>query len=166
MAAVSSAARSRAPAVSRASEFNENICFAAPLVCATFALWTDMTYTFESKVQGDVLLVRVGGERSDDGAYELRRFWRTVADQCRSTGIRKVLSITTSTGELSSMRVYAWFKQLASLGFDPFPRIAVVILEPRDRSVVELGIAVAAADGWTIRLFPNEREARDWLNVS
>ncbi|CAM5781560.1 STAS/SEC14 domain-containing protein OS=Rhizobacter sp. Root404 OX=1736528 GN=ASC76_07850 PE=4 SV=1 [Rhizobacter fulvus] len=128
-----------------------------------------MTYTFETTEADGLMTVRLGGERpteSADAARQLSTFWQDVARRSRERQLRAVLAIVEARGDLSSDRVLRWFKQVAGFGFAADTRIAVVIPDRRSRSIVDLGVHVAAEAGLQIGLFDSEPAARDWLALS
>jgi hypothetical protein len=52
---------------------------------------------------------------------------------------------------------------LGRFGLDREIRYAMVVRDPRSRSVLSLGIALAKEAGWDIEIFDKESAARDWL---
>ena len=125
-----------------------------------------MAYTFVTSEADGLMTVRLGGDRPTEAAEAVRQltqFWRGVAQRCRECRLRAVLTLVDARGDLSSDRVLRWFKQVGGFGFEDDTRIAVVIGDRRSRSIVHLGIHVAAEAGLRIGLFDTEAAARDWL---
>lgn len=74
-----------------------------------------------------------------------------------------MLAVSAASGPTTSSAVLSFYRRLAFFGFDPTTRLAVVILDQSARRTIELGVAVAEASGWEIRIFASEEEARRWL---
>jgi hypothetical protein len=122
--------------------------------------------TFHLSEADSLVTVRLGGERPTepaDAVRQLSQFWRGVAQRCRERHLRAVLTLVDAQGDLSSDRVLRWFRQVHDFGFEPDTRIAVVIPDRRSRSIVDLGIHVAADAGLRIGLFDSEQATRAWL---
>jgi hypothetical protein len=120
-------------------------------------------------VQGDVLVVRMSGERpsSDVDAFdELSALWRQVAEECRCHGVARVLFCSTVTGTGSSSVNFALFSNFGRFGFDPSARVAIVRTDARVRRIMELGVGVARSQGWRLALFGETDAARRWLDAT
>lgn len=125
-----------------------------------------MPLNFDLSEQDGILTVRVSGTRPLSDSQTLEEYtegWSRVADHCRERGIRRVLDVNLARGDRSSAVVLSFFSHLRELGFDRGMRFAVVFGVPDGKRVTELGVAVAAENGWRIRLFETEGEALRWL---
>ena len=129
-----------------------------------------MSYTFEtSEPDTDgILIVKIGGERpylDVENVDELLTFWSRMPDELRAKSSRRILALSTARGKVSSAAVLAFYQGLCQLGFEPGVRLAVTVPDDADRvfSIIQLGISVAADNGWNIGLFASEPEARQWL---
>ena len=126
-----------------------------------------MPYTFETSEQSGIFVARVGGERHsdlEDNRTELRNFWTGVAFEIKQAGAHRLLAVISAQGAIRSLDVRTFYRSLGQMGFTANMRLAVVFAVPEhERPVLELGVAAAAQDGWTIRQFVSEPEARRWL---
>ena len=129
-----------------------------------------MSYTFDtSEPDNDgILIVKIGGERpylDVENVEELLTFWSRMPDELRAKSSRRILALSSARGKVSSTAVLAFYQGLSELGFEPGVRLAVTVPDDADRvfSVIQLGISVAANNGWNIGLFASERGARQWL---
>jgi hypothetical protein len=125
-----------------------------------------MSYVFTTSQEGDMLVVRIGGTRPAldiDAIEQMWAFWSRTGDQCHRQGIRRLLSVNTPSGAVTSSAAATFYKRLGEFGLDPRMRIAVVIPDSRSRRVIELGAALAVERGWNVRVFAEEDPARQWL---
>ena len=125
-----------------------------------------MPLNFDLSERDGILTVRVSGERPTSDAQTLEEYtdgWSRVADHCRARGIRRVLDVNLARGDRSSAVVLNFFSHIEALGFDRGMRFAVVFGVPDGKRVTQLGIAVAADQGWSLRMFETEGEALRWL---
>lgn len=130
----------------------------------------EMSYDVQMSEEHGILVVRVGGERYkhvDENFRAVWAIWSDVAAEMKRLGLRHLLAVVSTVGPPRSLAVSAFFRRLAEMGYVASMRLAVVAKVPtRDRYVIELGIATARQDGWTIRLFASEPEAMVWLPTS
>ena len=66
-------------------------------------------------------------------------------------------------GALSSSYVRDFHSNLDKFGLDRSLRYAMVVGDPRSRSVLHLGIALAREAGWDIAIFAERAAAEAWL---
>ena len=126
-----------------------------------------MAYTFETSEQSGVLVARVAGERHprlEDNSTELRNFWTGIAVAMNQAGLHRLLAVISTRGAIRSLDVRTFYRGLGQMGFKANMRFAIVFEVPKhERPVLQLGVEAAAQDGWTIRHFELESEARAWL---
>ncbi len=90
-------------------------------------------------------------------------FWPAATQRCRALGIRRVLVRNELAGSISSNYVRAFHSNLDQYGLARDIRYAMVVRDPRSRSVLSLGIALAREAGWDIEIFEAQAEAETWL---
>lgn len=126
-----------------------------------------MAYLFETAQDDGIFTARVGGDRHKqlaDNFAELWEFWTGVAADMKRRRLRKLLAVVSARGSLRSLDVRTFYRRLGEMGFMADMRLAVVVdVSEHDRPVLQLGVSGAAQDGWTIRLFRSESDARAWL---
>jgi hypothetical protein len=125
-----------------------------------------MALSYELDEQDGVLTVRATGERPAHDVDALEFYlatWTRVAALCRERGIRRIVYLVSSTGRRSSAVALNFYSRIDELGFDRTFSMAVVFQVPDVRRVQQLGIDIAAANGWNIKAFDSQREALDWL---
>jgi len=112
-----------------------------------------------------VTVVFSGDRRAHDleKIEEQWEFWPAATQHCRSRGIRRVLVLNELVGALSSNYVRDFHSNLDKFGFDRSIRYAMVVRDPRSRSVLGLGIALAREAGWDIAIFDEQADAEAWL---
>ena len=126
-----------------------------------------MAYTFETSEQSGILIARLAGERHsrlEDNSTELWKFWTGVAAEMEQAGLHRLLAVISAKGAIRSLNVRSFYRSLGQMGFKANMRLAIVFAVPEhERPVLKLGVEAAAQDGWTIRHFESEPEARAWL---
>ena len=126
-----------------------------------------MPYIFETSEQSGIFVARVGGERHERAAAdfaELWAFWAGVASEMKGKGSYRLLAVVSAQGTLRSLDARKFYRRLGEMGFMAHMRLAIVLEVPiHDRPVIQLGVEASAQDGWTIRHFASESEARVWL---
>lgn len=126
-----------------------------------------MARMFETSEESGIFVVRVGGERSsrvEDDNAELTNFWTGVASAMRQAGLHRLLGVVSVRGTLRSLDIPGFYRRLGEMGFKADMRLAIVFAVPdQERQVLQLGVEGGARDGWTIRHFVSETEAREWL---
>ena len=126
-----------------------------------------VSYFLETSEESGIFVARIGGERHErlvDNFNELWAFWASVASEMKQKGLHRLLAVVSARGPLRSLDVPTFYRRLSEMGFMAHMRLAVVLEVPdHDRPVLQLGVAAAAQDGWTIRQFASESEARAWL---
>ncbi len=112
-----------------------------------------------------VTVVFTGDRRVHDfeKIEEQWEFWPGATQHCRSRGIRRVLVRNELAGPISSNYARDLHTDLGRFGLDREIRYAMVVRDPRSRSVLSLGIALAKDAGWDIEIFEEEGPARAWL---
>jgi len=90
-------------------------------------------------------------------------FWPQATALCRRRGIRRVLVLNELVGEISSTYVRGLHLNLEQFGLDRSLRYAMVVAEPRARSVLSYGIELAKGLGWDIEIFEEPAVAAAWL---
>ena len=129
-----------------------------------------MPRTFETSEQSGIFVVRVGGERSshaEDDRAELTKFWAGVPSAMRQADVHRLLAVISVRGTFRSLDILGFYRRLGEMGFRVDMRLAIVFAVPEnERKVLQIGVESAARDGWNIRHFVSESEARDWLLAS
>lgn len=90
-------------------------------------------------------------------------FWPAATQRCKALGIRRVLVLNELAGPISSNYVRDFHSSLDRFGLDRTIRYAMVVRDPRSRSVLSLGIALARDAGWDIDIFEEQAPAEAWL---
>ncbi len=114
----------------------------------------------------DTVTVVFSGDRrvhDSEKIEEQWEFWPRATQHCRSRGIRRVLVVNELVGPISSTYVRDFHTDLGRFGLDREIRYATVVRDPKSRSVLSLGIALAKQAGWDIEIFDEEAAARAWL---
>ncbi len=126
-----------------------------------------MAYIFETSEQSGIFVARVGGERHEriaENFNDLWAFWAGVASEMKQKDLHRLLALISSRGSLRSLDTRTFYRRLGEMGFTADMRLAVVLeVLNHERPVIQLGVDAAAQDGWTIRHFASESEARAWL---
>jgi hypothetical protein len=121
---------------------------------------------YVSSETADTLTVVFSGDRrvhDFEKIEEQWEFWPAATQRCRSKGIRRVLVLNELAGAISSSYVRDFHSNLDQFGLDRGIRYAMVVRDPRSRSVLSLGIALARAAGWDIEIFEDQPAAGAWL---
>ena len=114
----------------------------------------------------DTITVVFSGDRrvhDHEKIEEQWEFWPAATQRCRTLGIRRVLVLNELSGPLSSNYVRDFHSDLDRFGLDRAIRYAMVVRDPRSRSVLSLGIALAKEAGWDIEIFDERASAEAWL---
>lgn len=121
---------------------------------------------FIANETADTLTVVFSGDRrvhDFEKIEEQWEFWPAATQRCRTLGIRRVLVLNQLAGALSSNYVRNFHSNLDQYGLDRDLRYAMVVPDPRSRSVLSLGIALAKDAGWDIEIFDEQAPGEDWL---
>jgi len=114
----------------------------------------------------DTLTVVFSGDRrvhDFEKIEEQWEFWPGATQLCKSKGIRRVLVLNELAGPISSNYVRDFHTDLDRFGLDRGIRYAMAVPDPRSRSVLMLGIALAKEAGWDIEIFEQQAAAEAWL---
>jgi hypothetical protein len=124
-----------------------------------------MTVSFSITAQADHLRVEVSGARTPGRhAQEMLAGWTRVAEQCRATGLRRVLGVSAVTGIASPIEAYDVGRAGAALFIGAVDRIAYVVRGGEEAlQVNRFAEDVAVNRGLTVRVFDDEEAARLWL---
>lgn len=126
-----------------------------------------MTYRIAFDEEPGLLVARVQGERPDleaDAGIEAAQGWRAIAEEARGRGSGRILLLVDVQGEPTSSNAQLQAGLMATFGFERQQRIACVFLQERMLRVNRLGALLAAEQGWNVRAFGSEAEARAWLD--
>lgn len=86
-------------------------------------------------------------------------------DATSGRNLNRLLAVISATGAIRSLNIRAFYGSLGTMGFKAGMQFAVVFAgQEHDRPILALGVDTAGRDGWTIRHFLSESEARDWLS--
>ena len=121
--------------------------------------------TISSETADTVVVLFSGDRRVHDleKIEEQWEFWPAATQRCRALGIRRVLVLNEMAGAISSDYVRDFHSNLDQYGLDRDIRYAMVVRDPRTRSVLSLGIALAKEAGWDIEIFAARAAAEAWL---
>ncbi|MEO5687008.1 MAG: hypothetical protein ABIR54_06560 [Burkholderiaceae bacterium] len=121
--------------------------------------------TIASETADTVTVVFSGQRRIHDfeKIEEQWEFWPATTQRCRTLGIRRVLVLNELAGPISSNYVRDFHINLDRFGLGRDIRYALVVGDPRSRSVLSLGIALAKEAGWDIEIFEEQVAAEAWL---
>ena len=124
-------------------------------------------YVFETSQVDGVFIARVGGERreSAEDFEALFNFWASVALRMREADLHRLLAVASASGTFRKLDLpSAFYRRLGAMGFQSNVRIAVVTLVvAHELPMLQLGVGIAKADGWTIAQFKSEAEGLEWL---
>jgi len=108
----------------------------------------------------DVSGVRVPGALTDD----MVRVWTGVADECRASGLDRVLGINRLTGPAPSLEVFQIGQQVPVILGGAVRKLAFVIAGGEEAMRANLFFEnVAVNRGLDGRVFDDEAAALDWL---
>ncbi len=97
---------------------------------------------------------------------EFYRICRTTVEKCRFTGIRKVLSVSTSPLELKLLDAYEIAEVFTDLNVNYQYRIAWLDNFKVAEEKIQFIVTVLKNRGVRIKQFANETDARNWLQES
>ncbi len=125
-----------------------------------------MAYSIRFEHDEGTLVARVTGERparEEDAAEAASRGWTALAREARAQGALRLLVVVDVQGEATSSHALLQAARMSLYGFDRRQRLACVFLQPRMYQVNRLGTLLAAEQGWDMRSFQDEAQARAWL---
>ena len=114
--------------------------------------------TFERRPQ--YLYAFVTAERD---SYEIsRQYWQEIADECKKSGIKKVLIEEDIAENISMPDMYKFCSEIPQLGFFGI-RVAFFDRQPDQQQLNQFGETVATNRGLFSRVFNNFAAAEKWL---
>ena len=114
--------------------------------------------TFEYRPQ--YLYVFVTGEQD---SYEIsKQYWTEIADECRRTGVKKVLIEEDIAENVSMPDMYKFASEIPQLGFFGI-RVAFVDRQENQQQLNQFGETVATNRGLFSRVFNNFEDGETWL---
>jgi len=124
-----------------------------------------MAVAFSITVQPDHLRVDFSGTRTaGQHAQEMLAAWTRVVEQCRATGVRRVLGVSALTGAASPIDAFDVARATSVLFVGAVDRIAYVVGGGGEAlEVNRLAENVAVNRGLDVRVFADEESARRWL---
>lgn len=123
-----------------------------------------MPYDLVFSEEDGILRVDATGDRTKVNTAESgRAAWRAVAKECTARGLTHVLIVSRITGRYRIADVYDVNSAIAEAGIQPGWKIAYVNLDPPSYKPTQFGEMVAVNRFVQVKLFDNERDAREWL---
>jgi hypothetical protein len=114
--------------------------------------------TFEHRPQ--YLYAFVTGDKD---SYEIsKQYWQEIADECKKTGVKKVLIEEDLRENVSMPDMYQFASEIPQLGFFGI-RVAFVDRQPDQQQLNQFGETVATNRGLLSRVFDNFEDGEKWL---
>jgi len=117
--------------------------------------------------EGDVLRFEVTGVRvPGELTGEMIAVWTRVAQECRASGLRRVVGVNRLTGPVPATEVYQIGQQVPGILGGAARRLAFVVLGDREAfRANQFFENVAVNRGLEARVFDDEAKAMDWLRA-
>ena len=116
-------------------------------------------HTFDDYIRADVTGTRIPGQAVADADVVGEELVRL----CRETGIKKVLLVIELTGRLSSVDAYEIVSSSEEYGWSREFKLAFVNLNADSLEDSYFTETVAVNRAYSMNVFDNEDEAKDWL---
>ena len=116
-------------------------------------------HTFDDYIRADVTGTRIPGQAVADADVVGEELVRL----CRETGIKKVLLVIELTGRLSSVDAYEIVSSSEEYGWSREFKLAFVNLNAESLEDSYFTETVAVNRAYSMNVFDNEEEAKDWL---
>lgn len=128
-----------------------------------------MIYETNFKVDNDILIVEIFGDRPTDP--ELLKSmshdtWRKISRVAKDGQHDKLLVLSHARGEYPTLKAYEINSTLADCGVETGWTIAFVAFDEKSLANIKFAETVAVNRGFRVGVFANEKSARDWLTVT
>jgi len=115
--------------------------------------------TFEDYIRAQVTGTRLPGRAVADADVVGEK----IVELCRETGIRNVLVVLDLAGRLSAIDAYEMVSSAEQYGWSRDFRLAFVDLNAESLQDVYFTETVAVNRAFSVSVFDNEEEAKNWL---
>lgn len=123
-----------------------------------------MAYNCVITHETDYVRVEVSGRWEPGGELgNAVDVWTRVADACRETGETRILSLWDVSGHLPMLDAYSLASAPDSFGWEHNFKLAVVHLHEERFSDALFAETVAVNRGYEVKIFRDERSAKEWL---
>lgn len=124
-----------------------------------------MPYTVTIQNELSHLRIDVSGERKfGKKGEDAISVWSQVAEVCREMDINRILAIFRLSGRASStMGAFQIVESAKGFGWSEKYRLAIVDTNEESRKDNLFIETVAVNYGYTMKVFDNEQEAKEWL---
>jgi hypothetical protein len=125
-----------------------------------------MPYELTFAEEENILVFEVTGNRAQDNAGDdAVNAWGKVASICSEKGYSRILAISRLSGrdKRATFNDYYVGTSLDSLGIKKNWKIAFIDLGSEKNPDLNFAETVAVNRGFSIKLFTNENDARNWL---
>ena len=124
-----------------------------------------MAYKLNFLEEDGVLVVEISGERPKDNlTRSAKEAWCEVARVARHKNLKRILVISSATGDYPTMDAYKINSTLDECGVQRGWKIAFVNLDPNSFQDIKFAETVAVNRGFDVGVFNNQDKARKWLS--
>lgn len=117
-------------------------------------------YKLTFEYRPEYLYAFVTGEKD---SYEIsKQYWQEIADECKNSGIKKVLIEEDIEENVSMSDMYQFCAEIPQLGFFGI-RVAFVDRRQDQQQLNQFGETVATNRGLLSRVFNNFEDGEKWL---
>lgn len=120
-------------------------------------------YTIEFQQRPTYLYALVSGK--NDSLEVTRKYWMEILEECRQSGVEKLLVEEDLERSLSMQEIYEFAAEYSLMGFREI-LVAFVDRYPSHQQLNRFGELVATNRGSRIRVFDTVTEAKQWLLVN
>ena len=120
----------------------------------------DLTFTAEA----NLLRVEIHGERPKENLSQAsKEAWVEISRVAIEREARKLLVVSYATGDYPALTAYQVNSSLAECGVQKGWQIAFVNMDKKSFKDVKFAETVAVNRGFSVGIFANESDARNWL---
>lgn len=114
---------------------------------------------FENYIRVDVSGSRTRGKEMEEALDLMGQ----IVEVCRASGIYRVLSVSSVTGQIPALDAYLIVRKPEKFGWDKNYKLAVIDLNEKSRQITLFSEDVSVNRGFKAKVFDNEEEAKTWL---